>query len=66
MKTLLKITRILAIHRIGEDEIWLLIERRIIKYIQSQKSSKDGMGDALKENLVRLILSFNAMEKGSF
>lgn len=66
MKSLLKITRILAIHRIGEDEVWLLIERRIIRYIQAQRSSKEGMGEALKENLVRLILSFNAMEKGSF
>lgn len=66
MKSLLKITRILAIHRIGEDEVWLLIERRIIRYIQAQRLSKEGMGEALKENLVRLILSFNAMEKGSF
>lgn len=40
IKSLLKITRILAISRIGEDEIWLLIERRIIKNVQSLKSAK--------------------------
>jgi hypothetical protein len=66
MRHIVKLTRILARNRIGEDEILLLLERRILKNLQNHKQPGSVMGETFKENLVKLIISFNGLEKGSY
>lgn len=66
MKQIVKLTKILAANRIGEDEIVLLIERRVLRMLQGQRDPRAVMGETLKDNLVKLIMSFNSLEKGSY
>ncbi len=59
-KPLLKLTRILAGNKIGEDQLWLSIEKRVSKYLEGP------VGETLKDQLVRIAQGFNTMDKGSF
>lgn len=66
MKTFNKITRTLSEHKIGEDGICFLLEKRILEYLKRKKEIKEGISDSLRKNLIKVSINFNSLSKGTY
>ena len=59
------LTRSLSHAKIGEDELWILIEHRLAPFLDKQKRNNQ-VGIRNKDVLVKMAMNFGSMSKGSY